>query len=282
VFSKSSPSPLSAANLVVALSCSGADGKQWRGLREVLGPDYELTTPEHYGSGASAAWRGGHVFTLSHDAERTLALLDGADRQVHLCGHSYGGGVALHIALRRPGRIASLALYEPSAFHLLKESGGDGRKAFAEIAAIARQTRESISVGDHRSAASVFVDYWAGTGAFGALLSRQQQALTDWVSKAPLDFAALMDERTPACAYDNLGFPVLVLRGQHAPTPTRMVADILTTLVPDARLGVIAGAGHMGPFTHGGEVNKLFKAHFDAARLKAQRLHSRGADHTVH
>jgi pimeloyl-ACP methyl ester carboxylesterase len=39
---------------------------------------------------------------------------------VHLVGHSYGG-VALHAVLARKDRAASLTLYEPSAFHLLKQ-----------------------------------------------------------------------------------------------------------------------------------------------------------------
>src|SRR6266536_155294 len=35
---------------------------------------------------------------------------------VHLIGHSYGGGVALRVAVERSNRIASLTLYEPAAF----------------------------------------------------------------------------------------------------------------------------------------------------------------------
>src|SRR6266516_1098475 len=35
---------------------------------------------------------------------------------VHLIGHSYGGGVALRVAVERSNRIASLTLYEPTAF----------------------------------------------------------------------------------------------------------------------------------------------------------------------
>ena len=96
---------------VIALHCSGAGAGQWRALAEVLGPGYRLAAPEHYGCDRTGPWTGTHAFTLADEAARTFALIDESERKVHLVGHSYGGGVALHVALARPGRIASLTLY---------------------------------------------------------------------------------------------------------------------------------------------------------------------------
>ena len=86
---------------VIALHCSGASAVQWRELGSVLGVGYELTAPEHFGGHVSGPWTGERVFTLADEAERTINLIDGGRRRVHLIGHSYGGGVALHVALRR-------------------------------------------------------------------------------------------------------------------------------------------------------------------------------------
>ena len=97
---------------VIALHCSGAGAAQWRQLGETLGPAYQLFAPEHYGCERTGPWSGKHAFTLADEAEKTIDLIDRSERKVHLVGHSYGGGVALHAALARPGRIASLALYE--------------------------------------------------------------------------------------------------------------------------------------------------------------------------
>ena len=119
--SRTEPAP------VIALHCSGAGAGQWRQLGEVLGPRYQLTAPEHYGCDRTGPWTGMHAFTLADEAARTIELIDRSARKVHLVGHSYGGGVALHAALARPGRVASLTLYEPSAFHLLKSHGRPGR-----------------------------------------------------------------------------------------------------------------------------------------------------------
>ena len=112
----------------IALHCSGAGASQWCYLADALGSRYEVLAPEHYGCESSGPWTGEHAFTLADEAARAIALIDKSEEKVHLVGHSYGGGVALHVALARPDRIASMALYEPSAFHLLRQMGEAGRR----------------------------------------------------------------------------------------------------------------------------------------------------------
>jgi len=162
---------------IVALHSSGAGASQWNYLAKALGGGYEVLAPEHFGNESSGPWSGERPFTLADEAARTIALIDKWEGKVHLVGHSYGGGVALHVAVARPGRIASLALYEPSAFHLLRQMNGDGVEAFAEITSVARRTCEGIVTGDYRGAASAFVNYWNGPGAWDALRPAVQQAL---------------------------------------------------------------------------------------------------------
>jgi pimeloyl-ACP methyl ester carboxylesterase len=259
--------------LVIALHCSGSSAGQWRSLGKALGPDYDMLAPEHYGCEKTGPWTGSHVFTLADEAARTLALIDGTDRKVHLVGHSYGGGIALHVAIRRPDRIASLALYEPSAFHLLKaketaketvegaaEATAPTETALAEIEAITRETGNGIVTGDYRGAAARFVDYWGGPGTWAAMLPSARDALVRWAPKAPLDFAALLGETTPLSDYAELRCPILILRGERAPAPTRVIAETLGQL-PTARLVVVDGAGHMGPLTDPARVNAVIVRH---------------------
>jgi pimeloyl-ACP methyl ester carboxylesterase len=244
----------------------------------MLGDSYDLVAPEHYGSRTTGPWPGSHAFTLADEAARTLAIIDAADRDVHLVGHSYGGGVALHCALERPDCIASLTLYEPSAFHLLTQIDC-GADALAEILAIGRNAGACVIAGDYRGAAAAFVDYWSGEGAWRALRPELQHALTCWAPKAPLDFAALIEERTEASAYARMHFPTLIMRGECEPTPTRLIAETLPKLLPNASLAVVAGAGHMGPLTHVGEVNALIVQHIVGVRrlLSRSQRHARGA-----
>ena len=248
---------------VVALHCSGAGAGLWRRLAEVLGASRALIAPEHFGCESVGPWTGMHAFTLADEAARTIALIDRADGDIHLVGHSYGGGVALHVALARPERIASLALYEPSAFHLLRQLGAAGQAPFDEISAVVRDTSKDVLEGDFRRAAARFVDYWGGPGSWNGLRPSAQDAITRWMPKAPLDFNALIAERTPVGAYTALRVPTLLLRGAHAPRPTRIIAEALATLIPGAELSIVAGAGHMGPLTHAAEVNSRLLRHID-------------------
>jgi pimeloyl-ACP methyl ester carboxylesterase len=258
-----------APELVIALHCSGAGAAQWRRLHEALGAEFELIAPEHYGCDGVGPWTGEHAFTLADEAARTISFIDRTDRKVHLVGHSYGGGVALHVARERPERIASLTLYEPSGFHLLKLLGDEGAAALAEIKAIAGKTKEAVAGGDNRAAAAAFVDYWSGPGAWDGLRPTLQDALVRWAPKAPLDFAALIEEPMPAGAYMRLRSPTLIIRGEHAPRPTRLIADALPSLLPFARPAVVAGAGHMGPLTHAAAVNALIVRHIITTKTLA-------------
>ena len=72
--------------LVVALHCSGSNAGQWRQLGDMLGDDYTLIAPEHYGNAQIGPWPGGHVFTLADEAMQTIALIDRAQRKVILSG----------------------------------------------------------------------------------------------------------------------------------------------------------------------------------------------------
>jgi pyruvate dehydrogenase E2 component (dihydrolipoamide acetyltransferase) len=102
----------------------GGDRNSWLFLQEPLAARYRvyaLDLPGHGTSvkdvGAGPAGPEGPAGTLSVLAGAVAGVLDalGAER-AHLVGHSMGGAVALAVAARDPGRIASLTLIAPSGF----------------------------------------------------------------------------------------------------------------------------------------------------------------------
>ena len=89
--------------------------ESWRGLVPLL-PGRELWLFDLKGHGASPCPADGK-YTVTDQAELVLAQI--ADmREVTLVGHSFGGGVALLVAirLRKEGRLARLVLVDALAF----------------------------------------------------------------------------------------------------------------------------------------------------------------------
>lgn len=252
--------------LVIALHCSGGTGRQWRALTGDLGPAVPIVAPDLIGTPDRGPWHGGAPFTLAHEAEPLLDLIDDWSGPVHLVAHSYGGGVALQIAAQRSARIASLALYEPCAFHLLSDMGTEGVAALREIRDVARAVEVGLLSGSYEAAAERFVDYWNGIGAWAGLKPRLRAELAAYVPKACLDFRALFTSRVRLDVVRRLDVPVLVLQGEHAPRPTALIARRLHAAGRRARFELVRGAGHMGPVTHGPAVAALIGAHVRAAR----------------
>jgi pimeloyl-ACP methyl ester carboxylesterase len=132
--------------------------------------------PEHFGSGSRGPWTDKHTFSLSDEAAATVTLIDDSSHKAHIVGHSYGGGVALNAALIRPCRIASMVLYEPSAFHLLRKMGARGAESYAEIAGLAEHINRGIMTGEYCDAIATFVDYWNGASAWNGVRPNAQDA----------------------------------------------------------------------------------------------------------
>jgi pimeloyl-ACP methyl ester carboxylesterase len=79
-------------------------------LRTAIGSRFNVLAPDLLESGAALRWRGDGPFRLTDEARAIVDIIDATEGPIHLVGHSYGGCVALRIAIERPHRVASLSL----------------------------------------------------------------------------------------------------------------------------------------------------------------------------
>ncbi|HEX3189808.1 MAG TPA: acetoin dehydrogenase dihydrolipoyllysine-residue acetyltransferase subunit [Streptosporangiaceae bacterium] len=93
----------------------GGDRNSWLFLQEPLAAKYRVYALDLPGHGTSAKDVGDGTLGVLADAVAGVLDALGADR-AHLVGHSMGGAVALAVAARDPGRIASLTLIAPTGF----------------------------------------------------------------------------------------------------------------------------------------------------------------------
>ena len=76
------------------------------------------------GYGGTAERRTTNDTSISHEVDVVEWVIQRASRgHVHLVGHSFGGLVALAVALRNQVRLASLVIIEAPAAELLRERG---------------------------------------------------------------------------------------------------------------------------------------------------------------
>jgi lipase len=86
-------------------------GGRWRHLAGYL-PEIDIAAPDLLGHGRSS-WAA--PWTIDANVSALGALLDDeADGPVLVVGHSFGGAVALHLAVARPDRVAALLLLDPA------------------------------------------------------------------------------------------------------------------------------------------------------------------------
>jgi pimeloyl-ACP methyl ester carboxylesterase len=200
-------------------------------------------------------------FSLMNEAAPVVRLIDASASPVHLVGHSYGGAVALRAALERPNHVASLTLYEPTAFSLLRSLGQAGRVLHDDIAVLASRISHAVNEGRHGEAMRSFYDYWQGKGAWSQLPSDTRLMLAARVVEIPADFNALFTDVMQLRQLRRLSIPTLLITGKNSPEPSRAVAAHIARVIPKGRNIELAGAGHMGPLTHRETVAALIAGH---------------------
>jgi pimeloyl-ACP methyl ester carboxylesterase len=239
---------------VICLHSSASLGRQWSSLAESLTGAFRVIAPDLLGYGATADWRFERALALDDEARAIDPLIAAEPAGVHLVGHSFGGALALHLALRHPNQVKSVTLYEPVLFNLIQNDPA-AHAAAVEIAAVRIAVRRAVYSGRSQHAAQVFVDYWSGLGAWRALPEKRRDAIVARMRKVDAEFDAVFHNATALAAYRRVKVPVLAMVGAVTRQPPRAILDLLCTVLPDVRRVEIAGAGHLAPLTHADAVN---------------------------
>lgn len=248
---------------VLCLHSSAASGKQWRRLvadGAALGHGWHWHTPDLFGHGGRPGWPELMPSRLAVEANGVLAGLPGAGfapgQGFHLVGHSYGGAVALQIALQQPRRVLSLTLYEPVAFGVLPTLGPN-EPEWQEISGVAATLGAALDCGDALGAARGFCAYWQGRDVWPDLDDAQRARLAEVMPTVRRHFEALFAAQWSDSLLDLLRMPVQLICGSATRASARRVSQSLSVRLPLVKLNWLEGAGHMAPITEAARVSAV-------------------------
>jgi pimeloyl-ACP methyl ester carboxylesterase len=223
---------------VVLLHAFPLDSRMWRAQRAGLADEFRVVTPDQRGFAGSPL--GSDEPSLDHVADDVAALLDalGLDRVV-LGGLSMGGYAAMAFLRRHPGRVQALVLADTKA---------------AADPPPAREKRERIAARLEAEGTTDALVEEVLPALCGPTTAGERPMVTAEVTsmvRSAAPAAAAWAQRAMAARPDSSGtlrtvaVPTLVVRGDEDELSTAADADAMVAALPDARLEVLAGSGHL-------------------------------------
>lgn len=235
------------------LHCSLARASAWGPVAEALADaGIEARAPDLPGHGRAPMPDPGDDF-LDLATQAAIASLPGP---AHVVGHSYGGVVAVRVALDRPDLVTGLTLYEPVFL-----AAARGTPAHAEHDADFAPFASAMAAGDRDRAARIFLGFWGEGAGFDALHEAQREYVRARIGLIPRAGPGMNDDTSGVLPrLDGVRVPVTVMLGARCLPVARAAAIGLSHRLPRARLTELPGAGHMGPVSHPGAVAAQVRA----------------------
>lgn len=216
---------------------------RWIPVAQRLADRHEVFVIDRRGRGGSDP--GSEPHSLAREVDDAHAVLSIAGRGAALLGHSYGGLVALELARQaEPGEISRLLLYEPGGPDVRACLGTDVARRLAEIA-------ES---GDADALLKAAMTELAAVGAITPAESDATIALypsPEWDSLAevawtlPREIMSATEVDASYHRYASIELPTLVILGRLSLPPHRLTCERLAAVLPNGRLALLDGQGHV-------------------------------------
>jgi pimeloyl-ACP methyl ester carboxylesterase len=170
-----------------------------------------------------------------------------------LIGTSFGGRIALELALESPERVAALVLVG---------SGLDGHEWSEEVRAFGREEEEALERGDLDAAVEANVSLWLAddvdSGARALVAEMQRNAFELQKDQDPPPLPPL---DPPASArLREIRAPTLIVTGNEDVHDIHEIAETLAAEIPGAERAHIADSGHLPSLERPDEFDRIVLA----------------------
>jgi pimeloyl-ACP methyl ester carboxylesterase len=233
---------------------SPGSSKAWQPVGQRLSDRFRIVAPNLPGYEGTSLEEPEGAEGVAHASGLLEALMRETGVPDVLSGHSYGGAVALVVALRGHVRPKALALFEPVCIPILLSVGE--AEVFSRIKPLFDDYIRAFENGDLQ-AARTMVDFWFGPGAYQQLPGPVRDFIVKHTAPNVHDVRASFRERYVPDAIRKLDMPVWVVYGSKSPDVSYRVASTLAALAPKGLLVKIDGATHALTATHSDKVAEL-------------------------
>jgi pimeloyl-ACP methyl ester carboxylesterase len=246
--------------VLVPGSCS--TGAAWRPVISNLNGQFRCVTTSLLGYGGTDERRSASDPSISHEAEALESVIRKTGGPVHLVGHSFGGLVALVVALRCQVELASLVIAEAPAMEILRTDESRHYRVFREMTEAYFTDFSNGNVG----AIAAMIDFYGGVGTFASWPPRVRAYAEQTTPVNILDWASAYGFPLEAASLAAVRIPTLVLRGSASHPAIQRANALLSERMRGAALATIAGAAHFMIATHASEVARLIAQHVHRAK----------------
>ena len=246
---------------VILIPSSGSGNRQWRKLVGELSDRYRMLSMNLFGYGETSPWPKNKRQTLKDQATLVIAIAEMLEEPVRLVGHSFGGSVAMKVALNLNERVKRLTLIEPNPFYLLNDHGR--MEAYREIKILGEFVKKFGNVGEWTKVAAHFVDYWNSEGSWELLSNQQRANLTEMVKPILYEWDAVLGCEDDISEWQKFVGRMLVLKGADTRRAISEIVELLKINLPDLEVLDIPNSGHMLPVSHPKLVNPIIAEFLD-------------------
>jgi len=243
---------------VVLVPGSCSTGAAWRPIVAQWENGFRCVTTSLLGYGGTAERRTAVDADISHEAEVLEAVIRRAACPVHLVGHSFGGLVALAVALRNRVKLLSLAIIEAPAAELLRSLGE--HEHYRAFRAMTQSYFAAFHAGETAAIGSM-IDFYGGAGTFATWPQRVRSHAVETTAVNILDWAGVYGFQPPPGSLAKIEVPTLVLRGGASHKAVQRANELVGRCMQKASVVTLAGAAHFMISTHAEEVAWMIAHH---------------------
>ena len=234
---------------LVLVHGSWGDHHNWDMVVSGLAKTFRVLTYDRRGHSESERLPGkGRV---QDDVDDLIALITGLNLSpAHIVGNSYGAGIVLKAAAKRPDIFKSMVVHEPPLFGLLNDNP-NAQKALESVNQRMDVVLSLIAAGNLEKATEEFMEKLAmGPGSWEKL---PDIAKKRFIYNSLTWYDEMQDPQSLQINLSDLkGFtrPTLLSQGSASPPFFPPVIDRIKSALPLAKQITIEGAGHVPHMSH--------------------------------